>query len=125
MRRRDLRPTSLTSRGMLSFACAVVGVALMTGGATAAAAAATAPATTATTLPSDDLLELGSPTTGPSPSFEESPELMLFKDMPVIVAAGRREETVAQAPASVSVVGDDDIELFGYRSLADVLRGQR
>ncbi len=58
-------------------------------------------------------------------SGAESPELMMFKDIPVVVAAGKREQTTLQAAASVSVVTADDIQLFGYRSLADVLRAQR
>jgi iron complex outermembrane receptor protein len=55
----------------------------------------------------------------------ESPELMMFKDMPVVVAAGMRQQTQQEAAASVSVVSANDIELFNYRSLADVLHGQR
>jgi iron complex outermembrane receptor protein len=55
----------------------------------------------------------------------DAPELELFKDMPVVVAAGRREQTQQQAAASVSVVTADDISLFNYESIADVLRGQR
>jgi outer membrane receptor for ferrienterochelin and colicins len=59
------------------------------------------------------------------PPGEEGSELMLFKDIPVVVAAGMRQQTLRQAPASVSIVTADDIELFNYRSLADVLRAQR
>lgn len=71
------------------------------------------------------------PTTAPSAGGldsgfgQDAPELMLFKDMPVVVAAGRREQTQQQAAASVSVVTADDIQLFNYESVADVLRGQR
>jgi outer membrane receptor for ferrienterochelin and colicins len=54
-----------------------------------------------------------------------SPELGLYQDIPVVVAASKYAETIHQAPASVSVVTDNDIELFNYRSLADVLRNQR
>ncbi len=56
---------------------------------------------------------------------QDAPELMLFNDMPVVVAAGRREQTQQQAAASVSVVTADDISLFNYESVSDVLRGQR
>jgi outer membrane receptor for ferrienterochelin and colicins len=59
------------------------------------------------------------------PLSDEAPELLLYNDMPIVVAAGKREQTQREAPASVSVVTADDIELFGYRSLADVLRAQR
>lgn len=56
---------------------------------------------------------------------EASPELELFKDIPVVVAAGKREQLLREAPASVSIVTADDIDIFGYRNLADVLRNQR
>ena len=85
-------------------------------------------ATLPTTLPSDtDFSEPGLTSALPSTSqpTEEAPELELYKDLPVIVAAGKREQTQREAAASVSVVTDDDIELFGYRSLADVLRSER
>jgi iron complex outermembrane receptor protein len=49
----------------------------------------------------------------------------MYEEMPVVITAGRREQTQQQFAGSVSVVDDQDIELFGYRSLADVLRGQR
>ena len=77
------------------------------------------------------------PTTAPAPEvptpdaalaadpMADAPELMLFNEMPVIVAAGKRAQTQREAAASVSVVTADDIDLFGYRSLAEVLRGQR
>ncbi|MFI5378279.1 MAG: TonB-dependent receptor plug domain-containing protein [Tepidisphaerales bacterium] len=45
--------------------------------------------------------------------------------IPIVVAAGKREQTQRQAAASVSVVTDDEIDLFGYRNIADVLRAQR
>ncbi len=60
-----------------------------------------------------------------TPFSDDGSELMLFKDIPVVVAAGMREQTVHQAAASVTVVDANDIQLFNYRSLADVLRGQR
>jgi iron complex outermembrane receptor protein len=60
-----------------------------------------------------------------TPAGEDNSELMLFKDIPVVVAAGMRQQTLQQAPASVSIVDANDIQLFNYRSIADVLRGQR
>ena len=42
-----------------------------------------------------------------------------------VVAAGRREQTQRQAAASVSVVKADEINLMGYRNLAELLRNQR
>jgi iron complex outermembrane receptor protein len=70
-------------------------------------------------LPPEDDIAGGLSTT------EDSPELMLFKDIPVVVAAGKREQTQDEAPASVSVITAEDIQLFGYQSLADALRNQR
>jgi iron complex outermembrane receptor protein len=61
---------------------------------------------------------------GSAPSGD-APELMLYKDMPVILVAGKREQTQREAPASVSVVTAEDIDLYGFKSLADVLRTQR
>lgn len=61
----------------------------------------------------------------PAEAGDEAPELMLYKDMPVVVAAGLRQQTQQEAAASVTVVTADDINLFNYHSLADVLRGQR
>lgn len=54
-----------------------------------------------------------------------APELDLFKDIPVVVAAAKHEQTIDQAPASVSVVTADDIKYYGYENLADALRNQR
>ncbi len=42
-----------------------------------------------------------------------------------VYAASRFLQDVAQAPASVTIVGADEIRRHGYRSLADVLRGVR
>ena len=50
--------------------------------------------------------------------IDDSPELMLFNDIPIVVAAGKREQTTTEAAASISVVTADDIELFNYESLA-------
>lgn len=57
--------------------------------------------------------------------LDASPELLLYKDIPTVVAAGKREQTQRQAAASVSVIDSEEIELFGYQSLADALRNQR
>jgi outer membrane receptor for ferrienterochelin and colicins len=92
-----------------------------------------APATmpTATTLPStgpaigDDAFPGDGPTTPGAATTADSPELLLYKDIPVVVAAGMRTQTQQQAAASVSIVNSTDIQLFNYRSLADVLHGQR
>lgn len=83
-----------------------------------------------TVIPSDPALggkkSAVSSTSAPAlPPVEDAPELMLFNDIPVVVAAGKREQTQQQAPASVSVITADDIQTFGYDSLAEALRNQR
>jgi iron complex outermembrane receptor protein len=91
-------------------------------------APATQPVNVPTTLPDDsvDGLEPAPAAASPAaPGDDLAPELDLYKDIPVVVAAAKHEQTVSQAPASVSVVTADDIELFGYENLADVLRDQR
>jgi outer membrane receptor protein involved in Fe transport len=76
-----------------------------------------------TTQPSTESSDLS---VGESPNdVGAAPELDLFKDMPIVVAATKHPQTIQQAPASASVVSDSDIELFGYQNLADVLRNQR
>lgn len=42
-----------------------------------------------------------------------------------VFAASKYEQLVTRAPASVSIVTAEEIKKFGYRSLADVLRGIR
>ena len=42
-----------------------------------------------------------------------------------VTTASRYEQTALEAPAAVSVVTADDIQLFGYRTLADVLASMR
>lgn len=52
-------------------------------------------------------------------------ELMVFEEIPVVVGASKHEQKPTEAPASVTVVTAEEIELYGYRSLADILRTQR
>jgi iron complex outermembrane receptor protein len=96
-------------------------------GGVARGGATTMPSKSALAMPSDtDFsdpgVELAPATTLPG---EDAPELEMYKDMPVIVAAGKREQSQREAAASVSVITSDEIQLFGYRSLADALRTQR
>jgi outer membrane receptor for ferrienterochelin and colicins len=65
------------------------------------------------TAPVDDPSELS------SLSLEE------LMQVDTVVTAGRHEQTVRQAAASVSVVTADEIDLMGYRNLAELLRNQR
>ena len=97
------------------------------GSSAAWGSAATRPSKIPTTLPADtDFAEPESQTlpSTAQPS-KEAPELEFYVDLPVVVAAGKRQQTQQEAAASVSVITSDDIDLFGYRSLADALRTQR
>ncbi len=49
----------------------------------------------------------------------------LFGDMPVVETAALHAQTLAEAPASVTVVTAADIRKYGYRTLADVLGATR
>lgn len=51
-------------------------------------------------------------------------ELMMVK-VPVVVAASKHEQKATEAPSAVSVVTQDEIKKFGYRTLADILRSVR
>jgi len=42
-----------------------------------------------------------------------------------VYGASKYEQNTTQAPASVSIVTADEIRKYGYRTLADVLRGMR
>jgi len=71
---------------------------------------------TATAVKGDDVARLAAPA---SPSFGREASL---GDTPTLVfAASRRAETLAQAPASVTVVTRAEIDAFGWRTIADVL----
>ncbi len=46
-------------------------------------------------------------------------------DVEPVFGASKRLQPVTEAPASVTIVTRDEIARYGYRSLADVLRGVR
>ena len=65
-----------------------------------------------TVVPSDGGKAATAPSEAPGTSLDDAPELMMFRDIPVVVAAGKREQAQNIAPASVSVIDANTIELF-------------
>jgi outer membrane cobalamin receptor len=59
------------------------------------------------------------------PASGSSGEDAMFGDMPEVVGAALHPQTLAEAPASVTVVTASDIRKFGYRTLGDVLSAIR
>jgi iron complex outermembrane receptor protein len=57
----------------------------------------------------------------PAPNGDEA----LFADIPKVISASRYEQGVNEAPASITIVTAQEIRLFGYRTLAEVLRNTR
>lgn len=58
----------------------------------------------------------------PQPESSIPDEAYLFQDIPSVYGASKYEQTVTEAPAFVTIVTARDIKLFGYRTLADILR---
>ncbi len=50
---------------------------------------------------------------------------LLETKVATVTAASRRDQSVEQAPSSVTIVTSDDIRKLGYQTLADVLAGTR
>jgi iron complex outermembrane receptor protein len=59
------------------------------------------------------------------PQTGAKPESILFEPLPVVEAASLHEQTLLEAPASVTVITDEEIRQRGYRTLADVLADVR
>lgn len=56
---------------------------------------------------------------------ELTPDELINVKIGSVYSASKHEQKVSQAPSAVSIVTSDDIERYGYRTLADVLQGVR
>ena len=52
-------------------------------------------------------------------------ESVLFEALPVVEAATLHKQTLAEAPASITVISADDIRTYGFRTLGDALASVR
>jgi len=52
-------------------------------------------------------------------------EELMQMEIPKVYGASKHEQTISEAPSSVSIVTADDIKKFGYRTLSEVLRSVR
>jgi len=55
----------------------------------------------------------------------ESPESVLFADLPMVEAASLHAQTLQEAPANVTVITADEIRTFGYRTIGEALSNVR
>ena len=62
---------------------------------------------------------------GVAPGQDATPldgrEGLLFMEMPVVIAAAKREQPTTEAPASVTILAAEEIRRHGYRTLAEAL----
>lgn len=49
-------------------------------------------------------------------------EAILFQDIPAVYGASKYEQKRNEAPAAVSIITSEEIDKYGYRTLADILR---
>jgi outer membrane receptor protein involved in Fe transport len=60
-----------------------------------------------------------------TPASELSLDELLRVDVPVVVGASRFAQHVTDAPSSITVITREEIERFGYRTMAEILRSVR
>ncbi len=65
----------------------------------------------------------------PAQQTPEDPEVLgeaaLFQEVPSVTAASKYEQDPREAPASITVITRDDIDRYGYRTLAEALNSVR
>jgi len=69
--------------------------------------------------------EPGENTLTPSQLKRLSLEDLMAVKVETVYGASKHTQTLNEAPAAVSLVGEDDIRKFGYRTLSDILRSVR
>jgi outer membrane receptor for ferrienterochelin and colicins len=52
-------------------------------------------------------------------------ESIFFYEIPSIYTASKHEQKVTEAPSSVSIITADEIQMYGYRTLAEILESVR
>lgn len=57
-----------------------------------------------------------------SPARNEGLEHIFLDDIPSVYSASKHEQKVTEAPSSVSIITNDEIKKYGYRTLADILQ---
>ncbi len=70
----------------------------------------------------DDAAGAAAKSPDPSELTDLSPEELLKVKVAVVYGASKHEQTIARAPASVTIVTADEIKKHGHRTLAEILR---
>lgn len=58
----------------------------------------------------------------PAVAPTSDPEAILFQDLPSVFSASKYEQKTTEAPSAVTIITADEIEKYGYHTLAEVLR---
>ncbi|MGH9748873.1 MAG: TonB-dependent receptor plug domain-containing protein [Candidatus Polarisedimenticolia bacterium] len=74
-------------------------------------------------LPAVERAAAGPRAAAPADPLNE--EMILFQELPSVFGASKYEQKTSEAPASVTIITADEIETYGHRTLADVLRSVR
>jgi iron complex outermembrane receptor protein len=69
------------------------------------------------------LCVLAAQTSTASPALTEKD--LLFPEIPSVYAASKYEQRSTDAPSSVTVITSDEIELYGYRTIGEILQSVR